>query len=75
SDNQPIKTREFPDNQALSQKRAAAAAQVLQDKGVVSSRLKIEGRGDTAPVADNATFAGRARNRRIDIIVIQGISR
>lgn len=75
SDNQPIKTREFPDNQALSQKRAAAAAQVLQDKGVVLSRLKIDGRGDTVPVADNATFAGRARNRRIDIVVTQGVVR
>ncbi len=75
SDNQPIKTREFPDNQALSQKRAAAAARVLQDKGVDSSRLKIEGRGDSAPVADNATLAGRARNRRIDIVVIQGVAR
>ena len=48
---------------------------MLQDKGVDSSRLKIEGRGDSAPVADNATLAGRARNRRIDIVVIQGVAR
>lgn len=72
SDNQPIKTREFPSNQTLSEKRAAAAAQVLQDKGVAGSRLKIEGRGDTVPLADNATVAGRARNRRVDIVVTQG---
>ena len=75
SDNQPIKTREFPDNQVLSQKRAAAAAQVLEDKGVDASRLKSEGRGDSAPVADNATFVGRARNRRVDIVVTQGVPR
>lgn len=75
SDNQPIKTREFPDNQVLSQKRAAAAAQVLEDKGVDASRLKSEGRGDSAPVADNATFVGRARNRRGDIVVTQGVPR
>lgn len=72
SDNQPIRTREFPNNQTLSEKRAAAAAQVLQDKGVPLSRLKVEGRGDTAPLADNATAAGRARNRRVDIVVTQG---
>lgn len=72
SDNRPIKTREFPDNHVLSEKRAAVVAQVLQDKGVAPSRLKIEGRGDTVPIADNATAAGRARNRRVDIVVTQG---
>ena len=72
SDNQPIRTREFPNNQVLSEKRAAAVAQVLQDKGVEPARLKVEGRGDTVPLADNATPAGRSRNRRVDIVVTQG---
>jgi type VI secretion system protein ImpK len=72
SDNQPIKTREFPDNQVLSEKRAAAVAAVLQGKGVVASRIRTEGRGDTAPIADSATAAGRAKNRRVDIVVTQG---
>ncbi len=69
SDNQPIKTREFPDNQVLSEKRAAAVAAVLLNKGVVASRIRTEGRGDTVPIADSATTAGRARNRRVDIVV------
>ncbi|WP_239467043.1 type VI secretion system protein TssL, long form [Rhodoferax koreensis] len=72
SDNLPIKTREFPDNQVLSEKRAAAAAGVLKDNGVAPERLKVEGRGDAQPVASNATAAGRARNRRVDIVVMQG---
>jgi type VI secretion system protein ImpK len=72
SDNQPIKTREFPDNQILSEKRAAAVAAVLLSKGVVASRIRTEGRGDTVPIADSATAAGRARNRRVDIVVTQG---
>ncbi|MDO9406205.1 MAG: type VI secretion system protein TssL, long form [Polaromonas sp.] len=72
SDNQPIKTREFPDNQVLSEKRAAAVAAVLLGKGVVASRLRTEGRGDTAPIADSATASGRAKNRRVDIVVTQG---
>jgi type VI secretion system protein ImpK len=72
SDNQPIRTREFPDNQVLSEKRAAAVAAVLQSKGVVASRIRTEGRGDTVPLADSATAAGRAKNRRVDIVVTQG---
>jgi type VI secretion system protein ImpK len=72
SDNQPIRTREFPNNQALSEKRADAVAAVLLGKGVVASRIRTEGRGDTMPIADSATAAGRAKNRRVDIVVTQG---
>lgn len=72
SDNQPIRTREFPDNQVLSEKRAAAVAAVLQARGVPTARLQADGKGDTQPVADNATAAGRAKNRRVDVVVTQG---
>jgi len=72
SHNRPIKTRQFPDNQALSEKRAAAVAEVLANSGVASERLVVEGVGDTQPLADNITAAGRARNRRVDIVVTQG---
>ncbi len=72
SDNQPINTREFPDNQILSEKRAAAVAEVLKSNGVAPARLKVEGRGATVPMADNATPAGRSKNRRVDIVVTQG---
>lgn len=72
SDNRPIKTRQFPDNQALSEQRAAAVAEVLKSRGVALDRLVVEGRGDTQPMADNATAPGRARNRRVDIVVTQG---
>ncbi|WP_280816448.1 type VI secretion system protein TssL, long form [Variovorax sp. TBS-050B] len=71
SDNQPIRTREFPDNQVLSEKRADAVAEVLKANGVAVARLKVEGRGATMPIADNATAAGRSRNRRVEIVVIQ----
>ena len=72
SDNRPIKTRAFPDNQALSERRAAAVAEVLKSNGVVTDRLQVEGKGDAQPLADNTTAAGRARNRRVDIVVTQG---
>jgi len=71
SDNRPIRTHDFPNNQVLSEKRAEAVTAVLLGKGVVASRIHTEGRGDTMPMVDSATAAGRARNRRVDIVVIQ----
>ncbi|MDR1995537.1 type VI secretion system protein TssL, long form [Azonexus sp.] len=71
SDGQPIQTRDFPNNQVLSEKRAAAVADYLADKGVDRSRLEAVGKGADDPLADNATPAGRARNRRVEILVWQ----
>ena len=69
SDNQRIRSREFADNQALSEARAQAVAEVLGGHGVTRARLHTAGRGDSEPVADNDTAAGRARNRRVDIVL------
>ena len=69
TDNRPIRTRLVPDNQTLSERRATAVAAVLEAEGVEHGRLKVEGRADAEPVADNATPVGRARNRRVDIVV------
>jgi outer membrane protein OmpA-like peptidoglycan-associated protein len=52
-------------NQALSQNRAQSVANYLGQRGPL--RLASEGRGATQPVADNATPAGRALNRRVEI--------
>lgn len=71
TDNQPIHTAEFPSNQVLSEKRAAEVAALLVNKGVAESRLKIVGLGDSAPVEDNNTAEGRAKNRRVDILVTE----
>lgn len=71
TDNQPIHTAEFPSNQVLSEKRAAEVATLLTNKGVAESRLKIVGLGDSAPVEDNHTAEGRAKNRRVDILVTE----
>ena len=56
-------------NQALSQRRAEAVRRVLEEAGVAPGRLKAVGRGETQPVADNGSADGRARNRRVEIIV------
>lgn len=56
-------------NLTLSQKRADAVRQVLLTAGVSAARLTAVGKGEADPVADNASAEGRARNRRVEIIV------
>lgn len=56
-------------NLALSQRRAEAVRRVLEDAGLPGGRLQASGLGESAPVADNASAEGRARNRRVEIIV------
>ncbi len=56
-------------NQDLSQRRASAVSSVLINAGVTPSRIQSIGRGENQPVADNLTAAGRAQNRRVEIII------
>ena len=57
-----------PANQALSQQRAAAVVAWLVKDGIAASRLTAVGMGDAQPLADNSTDAGRARNRRVELV-------
>ncbi len=56
-------------NQVLSENRAKAVKDYLISKGIAESRLTSNGYGETKPVADNATAAGRAKNRRTEMTV------
>ncbi|WP_416770094.1 OmpA family protein [Pseudomonas sp. RHF3.3-3] len=56
-------------NQKLSQRRADAVKQILVKDGIAPSRVQSVGYGKTRPVADNATEAGRAINRRVEASV------
>lgn len=56
-------------NQGLSQARADAVLEALTALGVPAERLNARGFGESQPIADNATRAGRARNRRIVISI------
>ncbi|MCG6118632.1 MAG: OmpA family protein [Aquimonas sp.] len=56
-------------NQVLSQRRAENVREALVQKGVDAGRLRAVGLGMDRPIADNATADGRARNRRVEIIV------
>jgi len=53
-------------NQKLSERRAQAVADFLRTFGV-KNNMSVSGMGETQPVADNATDAGRAQNRRVEI--------
>ncbi|SEQ52734.1 Outer membrane protein OmpA [Devosia sp. YR412] len=54
-------------NLSLSQRRAVSVATILANQGINQQRFYIEGKGDTSPIASNATEAGRAQNRRVEI--------
>lgn len=58
-------------NQRLSERRAQATADYLISQGVAASQVQVEGRGESEPRADNATAAGRAQNRRVEIYLQQ----
>lgn len=56
-------------NQNLSERRAAMAARYMSTQGISMSRIDIEGRGETEPIADNDTEAGQQENRRIEVAI------
>jgi type VI secretion system protein ImpK len=68
SDNQPIRSLRFPSNWHLSKERAESVQKLLAAT-VKPERLRAEGRADTEPVADNGSAEGRARNRRVEIML------
>lgn len=57
-------------NQRLSERRAAAVKSYLVSKGVPADQIIASGRGESQPVASNATREGRAKNRRVEIEIV-----
>jgi len=56
-------------NNQLSQERAMAVARELIATGTAASRITVSGRGFYEPITSNATAAGRAQNRRVEIVI------
>jgi len=54
-------------NQGLSERRAQAVAQYLENGGISRSNMIVEGMGESQPIATNDTREGRAQNRRVEI--------
>ncbi|MDT3668794.1 MAG: OmpA family protein [Aromatoleum sp.] len=57
-------------NQTLSENRAGAVRSYLIRQGVAANRLAAVGYGATRPVADNSSVAGRAQNRRVEVLIV-----
>ncbi len=58
-------------NDRLSLRRAEAVKAYLVSKGIPADKVRTEGRGKREPVADNATPEGRAKNRRVEVTIIE----
>lgn len=58
-------------NQKLSERRANSVADYMAGKGTDRGRMIVKGMGEANPVADNATRAGRIKNRRVELDVIK----
>jgi chemotaxis protein MotB len=69
TDDVPIHSASFPSNWELSTARASTVVRFLVGHGVGASRLTAMGFANQRPLASNSTAAGRARNRRVEIVV------
>lgn len=56
-------------NQTLSEKRASSVSGYLTSKGIIYSRVRIKGFGETVPKYDNNTEEGRTQNRRVEFLI------
>lgn len=74
TDNQPINTVIFPSNWELSTARAAAVVRLFESNGIAASRMAAIGYGEFRPIAENTTETGRAKNRRVVIVVMASMA-
>ena len=70
ADGMPVLRGSYRSNWDLSQARANAAAKYLQSKGIDAGRIEAVGKAHTDPVAPQNTAAGRAMNRRVEVILV-----
>ncbi|MHC6226614.1 flagellar motor protein MotD [Pseudomonas sp. X10] len=73
TDNQPIRTAQYPTNWELSSARAASIVRLLAMDGVDPARMASVGYGEYQPVASNDTAEGRARNRRVVLVISRNL--
>lgn len=69
TDDRPIRNGLFPSNWELSTARAAAVVRLLEQEGIAGPRLSATGYAATRPIADNESEEGRAKNRRVVLLV------
>lgn len=73
TDNVPISTAQFPSNWELSTARATNGLKyLLKNFDVDANKISATGYAEFRPIADNATPEGRAKNRRVDLVMLSG---
>lgn len=74
TDNIPIKGGVYPSNWELSSARAASVVRLFAEQGVPPSRMVAIGYADNKPIDTNATPEGRARNRRVNVLILNKVA-
>ncbi len=69
TDTDPIKKSNWKDNWELSAQRALSVLRYLVNKGIAVEKIQATGRGQSQPIASNSTASGKAKNRRVEIVV------
>jgi chemotaxis protein MotB len=69
TDTDPIKKSKWKDNWELSAQRALTVARYLIRRGIPENQIRAVGCGPSRPIASNATASGKAKNRRVEIVV------
>ena len=69
TDSDPIKKSKWKDNLELSSQRALSVVRYLIERGIGEKRIRAVGCGAAIPIASNTTASGKARNRRVEIVV------
>ncbi|UXY14992.1 flagellar motor protein MotD [Chitiniphilus purpureus] len=70
TDNQPIRSQQYPSNWELSAARAASVVRLFAEEGVAPQRMVALGYGEYRPVESNDRDSGRARNRRVTLNIL-----
>jgi chemotaxis protein MotB len=73
TDDQPINTAQFPSNWELSSARSSSIVRMLAMDGINPARLASVGYGEFQPLTSNATADGRARNRRVVLVISRNL--
>ena len=73
TDNQPIRTAQYPTNWELSTARAASIVRMMATEGIDPRRMAAVGYGEFQPVASNDTADGRGRNRRVVLVISRNL--
>ncbi|MHC4122414.1 MAG: OmpA/MotB family protein [Planctomycetota bacterium] len=69
TDSDPIKKSKWKDNWELSAQRSLSVLRYLVQRGITPDKIRAVGRGESQPIAPNTSISGKAKNRRVEIVV------